>query len=48
MEGGRALIILGGVLFLLGYCEQMGFIQTFPNQTRHMFLMLDDFRPGQT
>lgn len=48
MDGGQALIILGGVLFLLGYCEQMDFIQTFPNQTRHLFLMLDAFRAGQT
>lgn len=44
MEGRRALIALKGVLFLLGYCEQMDFIPTRPNRRWHLFFMLDDFK----
>lgn len=48
MEGRQALIALRGVLFLLGYCEQMDFIPVCPNQRWHLFFMLDDFRATET
>lgn len=48
MEGRRALIALKGLLFLLGYCEQMDFIPSRPNQRWHLFFMLDDFRATWT
>lgn len=41
MKGKRVLIALKGILFLVGYCEQMDVLPSCPNQRWHLFFMLD-------